>query len=421
MDELKTKIDLVPLSDETIKHSSYLPNDLWMVQVTDGKALGPYHTRDLKEYAHKYQYLFEHAKVYNLESDEWKEMFALTQFQRRKPQLVSAHNLMDNQEFYIIFQGQKNGPHGQEKIQQLLDDNKITTSTQLSLDKGRSWIKLYEHHVFDRRSKKPAGDLPAKPSDNVLIEVLEQKDKILEHNQVTDEMLVELSLMKKRLKNKERVTKSKSKRIAQKVESATATMPKTSSGKGLKYSVSAGVFALLLVVAFNFSENSNMSKFRAEVPTEIKSIDNSARDLAKRVPASVKPTRKVRPAARKPVVPRYRAIKRRPAATKPAKPQTYKETFEQDIENIDINDPNFQDELTRQLANDEDEGFYEEEPMPRDDDAEFYPEDAQQFPLDGMDNEEYPLDEPGFPQEEPEYGDVNRDFDPEERVEHEVE
>lgn len=413
MDELKTKIDLVPLSDETIKHSSYLPNDLWMVQTPKGEALGPFHTKSLKEYAHKYQYLFEKAQVYNLDSDKWQDMFAVSKFQRRRPQLVSAHNLMDNQQFFIIFQGQKNGPHSQEKIQQLLDDNQITTSTQLSLDKGRSWIKLYEHHAFDRRSKKHPDNLPTKPLDNAIMEVLERKDIILEGNQITDDMLVELSLMKKRSKKKEALLKKKTEKAKTKVNSS-AQMGQIASQRNIwKYAASSGVVMLLAVVVFNFTENSNMSKFRSEVTTEIKGINNSERSITKRLPASVKPTRKIKPKARKPVVPRYRATTRRPSSKRPIKkPQAYAETFEQDIENIDINDPDFQDELTRQLANEEEGEYFDDESM-----NEPFNEDAVEIlPSDG----EFAEDQQQFA-DEADYGEENGEFDEQERIEHEVE
>ena len=58
MDELKVNIDLQPLTDEQIQSSQLTLKDLWMVQVGSKDPMGPYATEALKEYAHKYQFLF---------------------------------------------------------------------------------------------------------------------------------------------------------------------------------------------------------------------------------------------------------------------------------------------------------------------------------------------------------------------------
>lgn len=426
MDELKTKIDLVPLSDETIKNSSYLPSELWMVQKPGESALGPFHTKALKEYSHKYQYLFETAQVYNLDSDVWKDMFSVSQFQRRKPQLVSAHNLMNAQEFYLIFRGQKNGPHTQEKVQELLDNNQITTSTQISLDKGKSWIKLYEHHSFDRRNKKTHHELPANPNEKHLSAVINKKDAIL-NSKLTGEMLVEFSLIKKNsversaLRNKPKKTKEP------KAITTPPPLTSTTRGKqGWKYGLSASLAIVLAVMAFNFFETNNQNDFKAEVKTEVKSINDTQRGIVKRAPASVKPKPAPRKFVRTPVVPRFRTTtttKRRPAAQKPMRKQVTKDTFERDIENIDINDPAFQEEMSRQLANEED-GYYDDDPMPMNEPTgrDFLPEDGmEQLP---QDVEEYRDENRDQYREDAPYRDEDQgfdDYDRRDRMDHEVE
>ena len=379
MDELKTKIDLIPISDETIKNSRYLPCDLWMVQTPMQGTIGPFHTVALKEYSHKYQYLFEEAKVYNLEEDQWKDMFSVSKFQRRKPQLVSAHNLMDEDEFYIMIQGQKTGPYTKDKVSELLDTSQITTSSQISLDKGKSWIKLYEHHAFDRRSKKAANDLPAKPKDNFLQEVPRDSLQVSQQIKMTEEMLLELSFIKKK---KAVAPKTKKRAKTVKPENTKWQKSQTKRKEGWKYGVSTSVIALVLVMAFNYYQNNNSSSFTTEVPTVSKGINNSGRNITKRAPASVshRTKRSIKKASVKPAVPRFKAAKRRPAARKVSRPQPsqrdMRDTFEQDIENIDINDPDFQQELSRQLANEDEEYFDDEEPLDERRNEEYFPEDG---------------------------------------------
>lgn len=419
MDELKTKIDLVPLSDETIEHSSHHPSDLWMVQKPGEKPLGPFHTKALKEYSHKYQYLFETALVYNLDSDEWKDMFSVSKFQRRKPQLVSAHNLMGAQEFYLIFRGQKNGPHTQEKVQELLDNNQITTSTQISLDKGKSWIKLYEHHVFDRRNKKSHHELPVNPNAKVLSAVVDKEDTILS-SELTGSMLVEFSLVKRKSLEKQ-APKKQAKKVREPKNTAPAGALIASRGKqGWRYGLSASFSIVLAIMAFNYFQTNNASDFNSEVKSEMNSINDSSRTIQKRLPASVKvdkPT--IEPAARKKhVVPRFRTSTRRPAAKKPIARPVNSDTFEKDIENIDIHDPAFQEEMSRQLANEED-GYFDEEPMPMG--GEFIPEEEMdQMP---QDVEQYRDEESEdqYREEPAPYQEMEQDFDRGERMEHEVE
>ena len=206
MREIKTKIDLAPLSDEEIAKGGYTLNELWMIKLkTD--VLGPFDTKSLRDYSSQYDFLFENTTACNLEDSLWKDFFSITHFQRRKPSLVSAHNLENPNEIYILFNGQKDGPYSADQIQDFLDRGHIISSSNISLDKGKSWIKLYQYHAFDRRNLKTDEHLPFKPSEDAL-SANSNFDNINQNDHDSEDVLFELlSLGRKKLEDNEVVIK----------------------------------------------------------------------------------------------------------------------------------------------------------------------------------------------------------------------
>jgi hypothetical protein len=423
MDEQKVFVDLQPLSDEQIKENNFGLSDLWMVKIKGKDPYGPYDTKSLKDYSDRYEFLFTEAKVYNLESDAWFDMFSISHFQRRKPQLVSAQNLIKSQEFYILYNGQKDGPHSQEKIQALLEQGHILTSTQVSLDQGQSWIKLYEHHAFDRRTKKSNTELPFRPNEDILkkiqnkkaqiIKLKEAEDAIVEfafmgNNNVDEEsgIKIELESIKSHSSNYHVTDQDIAALKKLKKANRNSSHKKKSSYLGWQI---GGAFAFILVAVFGYtnyqSTKQNLNKKTAEVKTQKTGIDNSARQEIKkplRKPASlqatktpvVKPIRKAKPPRR---------IQRR-APKRYVRQAPVREVFEKDIENINIDDPQVQEELTRQLA-----GDYDTE----DDYDKDEPDDKYEKELENpYDNEE--KDE-GYPED----NERAEDYPEEDRVEHE--
>jgi hypothetical protein len=108
--------------------------------------------------------------VYNLVIEEWKDFFSTAEFQRRKPKLVPAQNLIQNDDFYILEKGQKSGPFSLEQVKNKVETCEIVVSSEVSVDEGKTWIKLYEHHEFDRRLHKNQEDLPFQPEQNIFDE-----------------------------------------------------------------------------------------------------------------------------------------------------------------------------------------------------------------------------------------------------------
>ena len=441
MDDKKFNIDLKPLTDEDIKQGQFTLRDLWMVKLAGKDPVGPYHTHQLKEYAHKFQMMFEDAQVYNLEDDKWADMFKVSAFQRRKPQLVSVQNLMPGQDFYVLYNGQKEGPYGQDKIQLLLDKGHIHPSTQISLDKGKSWIKLYEHHAFDRRSKKSNQELPFKPTEDILAKVQKSKDKILKKQKSSNaakDAIVELAYvgessmkiqLEKKLKDKT-LTKHNIPAVIKKSKRVKREQKKKQNF--MAWRTAAISFSLLIAMAYivnKQTQDTTEIKPIAEAPTQTRGIDNSERSIIKRAPAQVeesyeskqqkslkKMQRFKKARAKRKVAPkkieRLESVQKRVRPKRFVKSQGMNETFERDIENIDINDAEIQDELTRLLA-----GEYEEE-MEREGVNDYDSRDEEPVGYDDYDQAEQPeqlAPQDAYYDDEPQqYGDDYGTFDQEE-------
>ncbi|MAX67830.1 MAG: DUF4339 domain-containing protein [Bacteriovoracaceae bacterium] len=399
MDELKKKIDLKPLTDQQIKERSVSLTDLWMVRTESEEILGPFDTESLKTYTGNHQHLFENTQVYNLESEKWFETFKVSYFQRRKPAFMSAQNLIKSDEFYIMINGQKNGPYHKNEVQAFLKNGQISPSSQVSLDKGESWIKLYEHHAFDRREKKSNQELPFTPAPELLEKMAKTKEDILKAKQQED-AIIELAYIG-HSKNTSDSTTKKTK--------TTLTEDNNTPKSKLKSYVT--VFATMTLIIFAttvFIQSTNESQKRIEAKTDPKSIDNSNRNLRK--PASVEtkqpPKTKVQHKRIKPVTRKRVEPKRyRPTVTRPSPPKRerrsrtssprsrrvernidYANTVDQTEERIDINDPEIQREITRELSGeyDLDGELLDEQEVPEEyfDDEEIleedYPDDMRQ-------------------------------------------
>lgn len=391
MDELKKIIDLNPLSDQEIKDRSISLSDLWMVKDEADKIYGPYDTESLKVYSGNHNHLFENTQTYNLEEENWSDTFSIPHFQRRRPALVSAQNLISNAEFYVLINDQKNGPYRQDEVQAFLNNGNISSTTKISLDKGESWIKLYEHHAFDRRTKKSNQELPFRPAPEILEKMAKTKEEILKARE-QEEAIIELAFIGHN-KTHPPAKKNKSKKVEKKnkanspdwdSEEITDTAQEKQPRKFL-LPIVATITLCIIAFGANFflSSIDTSSQTGKQVKTDVKSINNSARSL-KRKPASknreirkIKPKKITKRLPKRIAPKRYRPVpeesqRRRRSNARASK----RDVFEQDIESLDINDPEVQEELTRQLA-----GEYEMdgEPSPENE------EDAEEF-LDERDD-----------------------------------
>lgn len=351
MKTVKNTIDLKAIADQEIGEKGYALADLWMVKDQFEKVHGPYYTLDLKEYIEEHTYLFDETQVFNLQNEVWHETFKVNHFQRRKPALVSAQNLIKDNRFFVLIDGQKQGPYRQDEIQAMLNQETILPSGQISLDNGESWIKLYEHHAFDRRTKKSNQELPFIP-DNKVLEAVDYEP----NNSTNDEAVFDLAYQGTHKKAApQKVVQIKVDRARQSTKAEPTQF---------NYKIPAGFMVALVMALIGFNQFSGDDKAGQKLAngaskTEQRSINNESRKRGKsyRAPASIP--------KKAPKVNRTVEAKRKPARVKPkrfkpkvtrkrTRPEVQKiektDIFEKEIENIDINDPEVQEEITRQLA-----------------------------------------------------------------------
>lgn len=384
MNEFKNNIDLAPLSDETIAERKYSLSDLWMAKDENNEVYGPFPTDELREYSRKYKYLFDNVSVYNLETEKWYRFFEVKHFQRRKPQLVSAQNLINDNNFFVLANGQKRGPYTLEKMQDLLATGHITPNTQISLDGGESWIKLYEHHAFDRRSKKKNGELPFIPNKEILFEEVKNQNARLDESDPLFDLAyynangLKSSADEKTLTQAGRsgiLTKSQIMKnpindldnektiVGEKIK---VDIKKTTENETSEKSKFGVIFAsLVLLVGLGFGANhfwsgSNSGNQIKEAQTASPGINNSDRSVSQKQ-VRTKTLRK--PASTKKVTRRKpKRIQPKRYVPKPRRVEQRVEVYNEPEEPLDINDPDVQEELTRSLAGDlDDEGLYPED------------------------------------------------------------
>nr|BDT28487.1 DUF4339 domain-containing protein [Bacteriovorax sp. HI3] len=121
---------------------------------------------DLKNYLIDHHDEVKDYQVRNIDSNEWIALFEHPYFQRRKPQLVSATTLStdDEQQYFMLRNGQKTGPFEKYELTTMLEDKEILLTDMVSTNHGHTWMKLYQVDGFDRRSLKESDQLPGVPS-----------------------------------------------------------------------------------------------------------------------------------------------------------------------------------------------------------------------------------------------------------------
>lgn len=368
-------IELEALSEERIAEEAIEYTELWMIKTKDGQMHGPFDTESIKNYAADNEDPFEDSMAYNLSNETWKSFFKVAKFQRRKPKLVPMQSLMTSDNFIVLFNGEKKGPFTLEQIQKFVDDKKIALNIQVSLDDGESWIKLFEHHAFDRRLKKNAEDLPFVPEGDVFNKSQDEANhKAAARSKVHDEedAIVGLAFMSNGndkgqiLEDEEQKQDSKKSKVKpvqfRSVESKFAFWDKIKETVNFKY-VGGGVVVLLIAFtamnSFNssFNNDSEIKHANKEIKTKKESINNSARVAKKQVkrnkPAKIARARKYQPKPQK----RVRPTSRRPAQSRRSKRETHTDDR---FEVMDIDDPRVKEELTRELAGNTWDDEYEE-------------------------------------------------------------
>ena len=136
----------------------------------DDQSLGFIAVYDLKAYVYEHEDEAGDYFVRNIDSSEWAAVFSHPFFQRRKPQLVPLSGLaQDNdQQYFILKNGQKTGPFEKFELLSMLEEKEILLTDMVTTNAGHTWMKLFQVENFDRRVLKESDQLPGVPKEAVL-------------------------------------------------------------------------------------------------------------------------------------------------------------------------------------------------------------------------------------------------------------
>lgn len=151
---------------------------------TDKNILGFVSLYDLKMLTQKSGDEFADYTIRNIDQSEWVLIFSHPYFQRRKPQLVSADSLKDeeDQEIFILVNGQKAGPYEKNQLLTMVNDKEILLTDMISTNGGHTWMKLYQLDQFNRRELNADDQLPGLPK-----RIIEQShETVINYRPVTD-------------------------------------------------------------------------------------------------------------------------------------------------------------------------------------------------------------------------------------------
>ncbi len=184
--KLTTLDDLVPndnfdgLKSLIVEHPQACAiADLFEIRLGETR-IGPIWNQDLKAYVAQDLNFPISCFVSQFAAEEWLPILQHPFFQRRKPQLVARNDLnIEHEEFYLLHDGKKTGPHSAQEIESKLKLGNILVSDQISSDKGASWGRVYEIEEFDRRNITESGELPFMPEWQVFNNSFDEVEKDL--------------------------------------------------------------------------------------------------------------------------------------------------------------------------------------------------------------------------------------------------
>ncbi len=420
MDNSKNSSGLKPLTKEQIKAKNIPLRNLWMIKNGQDNLFGPFETTQLHAQIDLDPESFKHLQACNMEDEKWYEFYSIKVFQRRSEK-ENQISIDPNQKLFVMINGQKNGPYNIEETRKLLNNGHIEHSTPLSIDKGESWIKLWDHPEFDRRAKKTNEELPFLPTPDVLDLVSKTKDEIL-NTYNNEDPILELAYIGHNKSEKEKHTPTEAHTVEPEApplfEDEEDNNIKSSK---IKYIIAASLVFVMAIsgVLFNQSEEEQGITSTSEATKTPRRSRQTARKPAQNTKRRV--VKKITPKAY--VKPKTQVNNRRP--TRPSSPsrvsrnpnQRMQESqrrmrLEQEAERLDINDPEFQESISRKLSGDYDmdetDDYAQEEPEFRDNnevgDAPIRPEPPMDGPGDTEYQEERDNYNDNYPEEnEPEY------------------
>lgn len=301
------KLDI--LTEDEITTQEHSLDGLWMLQFED-ETKGPFSTLQLKKYSAEHHEIFDEIQATNLLKNKFTSFYQNIEFQRRKPKLIQASSLVSDEDFFVLIHGQKQGPFTLEEIKTKSEKQEIRLSSLVSTDKGHTWIKLYEHHEFDRRNRNVDSQLPYSPEDSFIHEAVilgRESIKNAKKKKAEEDAIVGLAFLshgKEHAKNAHDVK-------------ANTWVPKSATKRkfGFKYAT-AFIVCTLVVTTTLLNSNTESNSLNSSVKTAKTAINNNRRQ-PKRFPASavkkkiVKEVKIYKPLAKKKVATRPRVEPKR--------------------------------------------------------------------------------------------------------------
>jgi hypothetical protein len=376
---------LTPISEDYIQEQQLTEDNVWFVYY-EGEEFGPFDTAALLEFSNSRQEVFANVKVRNNPAHEWKDFFAHSKFQRREPKLIPAQSLVSSDEFFVLVEGIKEGPYNLEQLQHQIDSKVVRLSDQISVDDGKTWIKIYEHHAFDRRNRAPT-DLPSNTDALIAVQKM-QIDENLGVEREEENLVAGLGFISKNAGDTKDVPQQKKikeppkeipkgtpKKTKSKAKAKVKKMPAKKLNKKLPWHKFIGAAVVVFaIVAFGdmlglFGEAPKNTPNRQKSVHQ-RQINNSDRSVnLKRAPAKATERSPIRRQKTKP---------RKKAITSRLKNRKRRRKEPKDFEALDIDDPKVREELYREFASEEDYEQYDddyEEPTPREPVEEGYNDD----------------------------------------------
>ena len=146
--------------------------NIFEIKDIENNSLGFISSYDLKSFIIEHGEESVEYNVKNLDSNQWVSIFSHPSFQRRRPQLVTPVVLdpdLDpgSPEYYILKNGQKDGPYEKNDLLNKLEQKQILLTDMVTMNGGLTWIKLFQVDNFERRVLKESDQLPGIPDQAV--------------------------------------------------------------------------------------------------------------------------------------------------------------------------------------------------------------------------------------------------------------
>jgi hypothetical protein len=159
--------NLKMVSEAEVSQYSIELEHLWLVNHKD-ELFGPFNENDLKACVFSNPEEYQNTLVCNMQDAQWISVFKHKTFQRRKPQLIAVQpidgdqfEINANSQIFILKMGQKIGPISLDDLNGQIDEKSILMTDFLSIDQGKTWQKVYQYPVLNRREVFTPEQLPS--------------------------------------------------------------------------------------------------------------------------------------------------------------------------------------------------------------------------------------------------------------------